>query len=369
MGVVVLEKQGFIYQDDFQGDSLDSRWEVLPESGYVLNGSLTLVGGSGPTHLFFKELTSMNQFVLDLKNNYNPTAGGDTGGLIVLAGVDDYILLEEYFDVIEGTVNSYPWLRLVRDYNKYFAYWSTDGNTWNFIGSHDFDRFAPKIGLFLSGAASMECNLIRVFSSSKIRVNGLTQGTRVDLINEQGLSVASQVCMEGRSSVSVNLPTAPFVGGIRVTLHGGSVYSSTKVWEIWGGDEYRFSPSLSLYYVDEALQERLVEPDFEKFLGHLNSGSLGYRDLKLIFKNELASGSIHDTTVTLKQAGGTQHYLTHTKLAADEGGVAGELVGSLSLGVIPAGGAKVFWLRVYRDLTLPHIFFALDVISQSISAS
>lgn len=152
MGVARLKESGRIYEDAFVSSNLDSKWEVLPndatryEAG---SGSLVLKHGQDPLYMFYKSLTDMKQFVMDVKNSYNPDTEGCYGGIIVFVDEHNYMEIEEFLDVSLPTplLKTYPWIRLIRDYNYYTAYWSDDGLIWNIIGSVELGELLKLVSI------------------------------------------------------------------------------------------------------------------------------------------------------------------------------------------------------------------------------
>lgn len=353
MGVVTLQKQGLIYEDSFSASSLDARWEAVPNDStrYEVTGSLRLKHGADPVFLFFGDLTAEKQFVMDIKNNYNPATDGDFGGIAVYANDTDYILLEEYFDTVTGTVKTYPWLRLVRNYNTYTGYWSEDGVRWNLIDTQEFDRVSPKIGLFLMGATGEDLIIeqVHIFRSTKVAVGNLEAGTRVDLKDAAGVIVETKVCRTESSSVQLNIASLaqPFTGRITITGTDNIPYDSPYEFSIWGGDEYKYELSLDLYFVDEGV-EKLLHKNFEEFLGYVN-GTVA-REIQMILRGD---GTYKDISVELESYQGSNDYLRLIKIAPDSNGSPG-LYGS-SVMFPTFINEKRFWAKLTRE-TDPTLF-------------
>ncbi len=369
---MVLKQKGLIYEDDFTNISLDASWEVNPNdlSRYSLTevgGSLRLKHGVDPVYLFFTPLTNIPQFVFDMKNIYNPTIDGDVGGLVVYADTMDYISLEEYYDAVLGVTKTYPWLRLVREYNIYQAYWSEDGYTWNFIGTQQIDREAPKIGCFLRGTEGepLDIDYIRICSSIYFTVSNLVEGTRVDLLDTNNNILETRVCPKGSTRVVFNLVKhgIPFPCKFQITTVNGDIFIDDTVYTVWGGDEYAFKPSpLDLYYINAQGMEVKIDPGLEEFLGYLNSGGYLYKDIKMLAKNSMMHGEVSNITVKVISYKDPDDYLL-VQVANDVNGIPDQFGEQINLPNIGAGGTAIFWLRVNRpsDETGSEIYFGLDV--------
>jgi hypothetical protein len=368
MGVIHLQRPGLL---------LDSRWEIVPNdpTRWSLDsaaGEVRLKHGLEPIYLFLPTLSEEKQFVLDVKNTYNPLTSPDVGGLVVYSDPTDHIKLEEYFDVSKGTSQSYPWLRLVRDYNSYSAYWSEDGIHWHFIGTQEFDRTMPRIGLFLEGESGEDLLVehVRVYRATEAVIGGLVEGIRVDLTDENGNVVDSRVCPAGQSEIHFPLTDKPipYSGHFRLVMNEASdPLLSPLLPAIWGGDTYVFGQNADLYYVDEDGAERRLAENIEEFLGYINNGSQLYREIKMIAKNDNAKAL--QINIGLTPSHGTDHYARLVHLAPDANGAPGAYSSGVTLPTIASGNQGVFWLKVSRetDPALYHltteVYFGLNVSS------
>ncbi|MFF2480266.1 hypothetical protein [Paenibacillus sp. NPDC058071] len=369
MGVVSLLKQGLIYEDTFAASPLDGRWEVLPNDSTRLElaNGLKLKHGASPMFLFFEPLTAIKQFVLDIQNDYNPTEDGDVGGIAVYSDEQDYIFLEEYFNSAQGISQTYPWLRLIRDYNTYSAYWSEDGRDWKLIGIQEFDRLSPKIGLFLQGDSGEELlvNRMRVIQSTKVEVGGLVPGAVVKLKDAVGTEIQSRTCKTSESNVRFDMThlPLPFEGILSITDGSGQTYSTSPL-SIWGGDSYRFEMTLDLYFIDESGSEKLLSKYAEEFLGAVNNGAFAER--QLVLRGE---GSFEDVFVELEAHNGTDHFSRLVELAPDTNGSAGNYGSSVLIGDV-ADEARL-WVKLSRENDpakfTTDIFFGLIVYSKFIT--
>ncbi|WP_426455487.1 hypothetical protein ACP26L_36310 (plasmid) [Paenibacillus sp. S-38] len=379
MGIVALQQRGLIYQDDFSNPQLDNRWELAPNDTTRISlteaaGVLRVKSGVTPARLFFTPLTDLKEFVLDMRNSFNPAAEGEAGGLIVYSDDSDYMAMEEYFDAAEGTAATYPWVRIKRDHNVYSAYWSGDGNVWNIEGTAGFDAAVPKIGMYLgsTSGAPLDVEEIRIFSSTHITVSNVIAGCKVTLKDGSGQTLSSQVCRYGQTEVKIDASALPqpVQGSFTVELANGQLYESTEVLTIWGGDKYSFEPNVDLYFIDESGVERALSENVEEFLGVMNTGMLNYRNIQMIARNHMTSGIIENVKLRLISYMMTDQYQRLVSLAVDSSGTMGPLSDEIALSAVPAGGEQRFWLQVRRETSANltgnpprDAYFGIDVFS------
>ncbi|GAB1531939.1 MULTISPECIES: hypothetical protein [Brevibacillus] len=376
MSVVSRRKSGFLFEDSFDSLTLDSKWNMTPNdsSRWSLSdapGSLRLKGGAEPLQLFLETLTPMKQFVLDMKNSYNPKASGSTGGLTVFINHNDFFHVEEYYDASQGTAKTFPWLRLIRDYNTYTAYWSEDGAIWHIIGSEEFNRLAPKIGMFLNSSATddyLDMEHVRVFSLPTLTVSNLSPGIRVELLDSTGAAVDSKTCRTSQTSIHFDMTQhpIPFTGSLRFAeADGKTTISSSDQIEMWGGDEYDFSPSLTLFFIDGEGREVHLQDNTEEFLGHMLQGQ--YREVKMIARNTMHHGTFTGIQGVLTSYAGTDQYKRLVDVATDKNGVPGTWGDAFTLPDTAAGNEQVFWTRISRETDpslvdkTTHVHFGLNL--------
>lgn len=376
MSVVSRRKSGFLFEDPFDSLSLDSKWNMTPNhsSRWSLSdspGSLRLKGGAEPLQVFLDSLTPMKQFVLDMKNSYNPKASGSTGGLTVFINHNDFFHVEEYYDAAQGITKTFPWLRLIRDYNTYTAYWSEDGTIWNIIGTEEFNRLAPKIGIFLNSSASddyLDIEHVHVFSLPTLTVSNLSPGTRVELLDSKGSAVDFKTCRTSQTSIQFDMTQypIPFTGSLRfIEADGKTTISSSDQMEMWGGDEYHFSPSPTLFFIDGQGAEVHLQDNTEEFLGHMLQGQ--YKEVKMIARNTMNIGTFTGIQGVLTSYAGTDQYKRLVDVASDQNGVPGAWGDSFTLPDTSTGTEQVFWTRISRETDLAladvttHVHFGLNL--------
>lgn len=356
MGVARLKESGRIYEDDFSNSTLDPKWEVLPDDPTryeVSGGNLVLKHGAPTLYMFLKPLTDIKQFVMDVKNNYNPDTEGCYGGIVVFVDAHNYMEIEEFLDTSLPTplLKTYPWIRLVRDYNYYTAYWSEDGAIWNIIGSVELGG-APKIGLYLRGDGDhpMTVEYIRVNKGTSVKVDNLTKGTSVDLIDKNGVVLETKVCKSGETSVSFSLDRYPypFEGNFGITLTDGNRFQAIDAIKVYKGDLLYFEVTPDLYYKESnpdtgTYFDVLLTPNTDRFLGYLTAGGAATQEVLMFAKNPMLMGDFKDVTFALTS--GTDK----VQIAPDVGGVPGSYSYSVTAFKIAPGQSYKFWLRMARE--------------------
>jgi hypothetical protein len=332
-----------------------------------VDGVLRLKHGASPIYAFIEELTTTKQFVLDVKNTYNPLTVGDVGGIIVYGSDTDYISLDEYYDVDKGTVQTYPWLRLVRNYNTYQGYWSNDGETWTLIGSQEFDNVSPKIGLFLSGdtGENFDAEEIRIMAGTKLVLDNISPGQRVDLLDGSNIILDTQYGRTGSSTVQFDVSKYTIPLEARFVVAGTVGLNVPTTFNMWGGDTYAVNYLLDLSYIDNDGVRIPLEDSFEEFLGYLNIGMDPSKSVKMVARNDFDNGTFTGITIHSEDYKSTGQYNRLVKLAPDNAGVPGVLQDSITLPDINAGMEQEFWLVLYRETdpakVASEVYFGLNV--------
>lgn len=268
MSVLTRIESGYLFDSDFSGISTD--WEINDFSRVSLSDGLVIGKGTEPFFMFLPLLTKEKKFVLDVKNEYNPTLPNEMGGIVIYANENNYICLEEYYDAEKGTVMSYPWIRLVRDHNVYSGYWSNDGLNWNLVGINNFGELSSKIGLFLEGSKfDMKINYVRAFKSPYIDILNPPPGN-MQLVGENSVlkSLVTPTFIP-KVSFPISQYGVPFGGRFRWESNG-EIVETAFMRDLWGGDVFKFQIAMDLYYFNGTEYKR-VETNEEEFLGHLNT--------------------------------------------------------------------------------------------------
>lgn len=372
MGIIARRQSGFIFSDSFDSLQLDPRWEIAPgdPSRWSLTeqeGALRLKHGASPVYAFINDLTATKQFVLDVKNIYNPTVDGDVGGIIVYSSDSDYLTLDEYFDAAKGTSQSYNWLRLIRNYNTYYGYWSNDGMTWNPLGAQEFDSQSPRIGLFLWGAAGQNFDIeeVRISTGTTLTIDDIRPGQKIDLLDSEGDILETLVGRSNTPKLEFHLERYPIPLFARLGIAGVSGVNSETVYTFWGGDVFAINYAINLEFEDEDGNRLPLEENIEAFLGFMNVGVVAERPVKMYAVNDFTTGTFTDVQIAMADYNETGQYSRIVSLAEDVSGSPGQHLQAISLANIAAGGEKIFWVILSREMDpsklRSEVYFGLTV--------
>ena len=378
MGVITRLESGFLFSDNFTDTGIANEWDLFP---YDLTrvekkiDSVVLKHGSEPLHMILNMLTNEDECVLDVKNSYVPTTDGDVGGIVVIGATDERVCLEEYFDTTSNQTYSYPWIRLVKSYNNYSAFWSNDGHNWNLIGSSYLGSSAPKIGVFLGGdnGSDYELNEVLAYKSSKIKISNLTPGMEVSIFDENGTLLRSAKCLEFRDYVNINIGDLPmpFKGTFSFNMIDGSVFNDDSFYTIYGGDKFEFNITPVLYYehTDELTgitSFKQLLPNIEEFMGYFGANHGITTRVRMKAVNPYA-GNFTDTVITVVEYL-TNYHLNHVYLGEDVNGSMGTTTKALIIKNIGVGDEYNFWVQMERgDITLQsanQLTFGLNVVTK-----
>lgn len=378
MGVITLLESGFLYSDNFTDTGLSPVWDILP---YDLSrvdkkdDRLVLKHGKEPIHVILSMLTNENECILDIKNSYVPTNGVDVGGIIVRGSSTESITVEEFYDPNTNETHSYPWVRIVRSFNNYSAYWSDDGSEWNLLGSSYFGNLTPKIGVYLGGDLGSDYELmeVRAFKRTNISVSNLTPGMVVNIVDENGDLLRSTKCLKLRDTVEINVADLPmpFKGRFQFAMQDGSLFDDDTFHDIYGGDKYQFNITPVMYYehtdpLTNITAFKPLVPNIEEFMGYFGETHGITARVRMKVANPYA-GTFKDTTVSVVEYL-TEYHLNHVYLANDVGGNMGTTTKSLLIKTLNPNSESDFWIQMERgDITLQsanQLTFGLDVTTK-----
>lgn len=378
MGVITRLESGFLFSDNFTDTGLSNEWDLFP---YDLTrvekktDSVVLKHGTEPLHMILTMLTNEDECVLDVKNSYIPTVEGDVGGIVVIGATDERVCLEEYFDTSSNQAYSYPWVRLVKSFNNYSAYWSEDGSGWNLIGSSYLGSLSPKIGIFIGGENGSDYEVQEVFAykSSRIRVSNLSPGMEVNIHDEQGALVRSVKCLQFRDFVDINVSdlSMPFNGTFSFNMPDGTSFEDDTLYSICGGDKFTFNITPVLYYehtdvLTGVKSFKQLLPNIEEFMGYFgaNHGITARVRMKMV--NPYA-GTFKDTTLKVVQYL-TNYHEHNVYLGEDVNGSMGNPTKALIVQSLGIGEEYDFWVQMERgNIALQsanQLTFGINVVTR-----
>lgn len=378
MGVITLLESGFLYRDDFTDQGLSPVWDILP---YDLSrvdkkaDKVLIKHGEEPIHIILSMLTNENECILDVNNTYVPSHSVDVGGIIVRGSSDESLTAEEYYDPDTNSVHSYPWVRIVRSFNNYSAYWSNDGCEWNLIGSSYFDNPSPKIGIYLGGELGSDYELleVRAYKRTNITIGNLTPGMAVNIIDTDGTIMRSTKCLKLRDTVEINVSDLPmpFNGRFQFVMTDNSVFNDDTVYSIYGGDKYQFNvtPVIHFEYTDPisgTKEFKPLVPNIEEFMGYFGATHGITARVRMKITNPYA-GTFKDTSIAVVKHL-TDYHDSHVFIANDISGSMGTTAKSIIVKSVTPSSEVYFWIQMERgDIATQYssqLTFGLDVITK-----
>ena len=349
MGYTKKIESGKRFYSDFLIEELPEEITMTPVdiTRYSLSenpGHLRLKHGATPLYCLINN--EEDKIVVEMKNVYNPTVGGDVGGILAYADSTHNLKVQEYYNEIEGIIETYPYLRLVKNGNRYDVYSSIDGTTWVLEGTRYIVINTPRVGAFIDGnpdgAQNLDIDYLKVFKSLTLRVDALTEGMKVELYDSGDILLDTKICQVSATQVlfDISAYTLPLSGYFKVYDELDVLLETTDLdIDIWGGDEWQFALALTLYMDGVELSNVIDE-----FLGYISKSE----EVQLELKNE---GDIQLTkTVSIVQNGTNVGY-NLAWFAPDVAGVAGEYTQDSFEVTLEPGASMFFWLKVERDET------------------
>lgn len=389
MSIVQKVSSGLVYYDNFQGGFLNPLWNIVPTTTVTsgtrysltdIPGALRLKCDDLPTYGFLQSLSDNTDFVLDIRNNYQPINQGDQAGLLVYSSESDSISVDQYYD--GETATQYPYLRLIRTFNDYEAYASLDGTIWQALGRQTYWNSSPQIGVYLQAGLSqstpatpidsqpMDLYEVKVYNGTKVTVTNLVAGMVVELVDTNGNRLAWGNCLTGKSYAEIDVSSLPmpFLAGVNIYGSDGSKMTSNLSSPItfWGGDTYKFSISPDVYWLEENSSVDKLDEDTETFLGYINGGSSTYSYRKLMVQNN-TTGTFSNLNLALQEYNNTNDYLTMASIALDDGtGNPETFTDTLSVPTLESGQSFVLWVKIMRDnsgIPKDQAFFQVQIES------
>ncbi|ADU50179.1 hypothetical protein Tmar_0054 [Thermaerobacter marianensis DSM 12885] len=354
MPTIYRTRSGLLFYDDFSAVPLGPSWRVEPESE-AARVSLSARPGwlqlsHGSVRLFALAPIPDGDLVIEAEVDYDPTDPAEMGGLVLFAAAPD-----EWAGIVERmdgstTVTGWSHLRLVRTGDRWDAYASHDRVTWDWLGAQRF-REVTEFGLVLDGAAgdTLDVDVVRVYRSTRIRVEAVPAGSTVRLVAEDGTTVLKEaVVPTGATAVELDVGDlrCPIAGSIRVYDGAGTMVRDTGLLnDIWGGDVYRAEIMVAVY--DDAAKP--VPLDREWDFGPVQ-GTDHARRLEL--RNDTGLDLADVTVAVIPHPDGTWGD-AWVDVAPDAGGVPGTYGDIATIASIPAGTSGYVWVRVTRGLDGP----------------
>lgn len=241
---------GLIFDDGFEGGSINSRYTSSPANAPILdtvNQNLVVPHTDPETMVMFEVPEHEQSLLFEVTADYVPTEQGDEGGIVVWK--DGYHRLE-FLESKDSTTMEYSRWRAQKQGNTW-TFYANRGAGWELFDSSNLA--ALKMGVILknpdtAGFSSLNLDRLVLCRSSKITIGNLPQGYTAYLCDHHGNMVQSATVEPLWTGVELELPTIPYNGIIRVYDENGILLSSLGAFDIYGGDCYLYGTDLRVLW-------------------------------------------------------------------------------------------------------------------------
>lgn len=354
MPTIFRARSGMLFYDDFESGTLDPSWRVEPEGqeGQVNTtdrpGWLRITPAA--ERLFVLADVPDGDVVIEAEVEYAPAAPEDMAGLILfVAGPDEWAGIIQRADP-NAPAASWRHLRLVRSGNRWDAYASDYGFVWDWLGAQHYEE-AASFGFVVEGTAALDVAAVRIYRSTRIRVEAVAPGWKVCLVDSDGTTVLKEATVPA-GATAVDLDTTglrfPMAGYIQV--YDGSnklIRDSGLLQDIWGGDVYRAEVMVAVY--DDA--GRPVPLDQEWDFGEVPGV---YHERRLELRNDTEFNLTGVAVAVIPHPDGSWGD-AWVDVAPDAGGTPGAYGDTATIASIPSDGSGYVWVRVTRGLDGPPV--------------
>lgn len=373
MSILKRVQSGLFFEDTYRTRALGDNYTLSPSDFTRVSlterqGFLRLKHGEEPLFLFIDDLENLNEYVVEFHNLYNPTSVGDEGGVIVYKNDTEKLELVEYFDEVKGVAMTYPYIRLHRNGDIYSAFYSNDGEEWEYLGSETFSGKGAKVGFFLYGSEGQDLDIdyIKVYKSPNVVIQGVPKNYNVKLFDGEGQLVSNNRATKDHANIFLKMLDIPFPDDftIQITDDSGELVGQTELSHCELGDEYRFQYALDVHVIRE-------EGDFQakietkNYLGNVENheGDM-YLERLIRVHNPFETYAFRNVQVEPVKYE-DEGYLG-VVLARDLDGVKSSFVTKLSLGDILPKKNVYMWIRAYRgDVEVTDLNFQLNFTSDN----
>lgn len=346
MSIFKIES-GLIFDDQFE--NLNPRWQQTPyESITVQNKQMVLNHSNVETRALF-ELPSENELVFQVNADYFPVEYGDEGGIVVWQSALNKL---EFLESKAVSNNSeYSVWRAVKKSNLWSFYAQRNGN-WDLIDSAVMVD-PSYMGITLKGIPDPKFKPLNarraiLCKNTYITVGNIDSGYRVELVNNSGTTVTSQIVPDSFSGIQIELPSIPFNGRIKIydapTVgfpNGVVISEQPQVVDLYGGDIFLNGTDLQIIWNGEELDTNGVTN-----LGKMRDNMI---ETKMEVYNASPNGKIAESIeVAIKQYH-SEFGWQWVDVATDVSESPGTYQDSVNLGNLMPGEAVSFWVKVQRN--------------------
>ncbi len=355
---IYRKTSGLIFEDKFDSGSIDSRYTLSPANAPVLDsGHDQLILPHTETETIVAlDMPTETAFVFEVKADYVPTDTGDEGGILIWQ--DGYRRLE-FLESKDSTSREYSKWRAERKGNRW-TFFADRGSGWEMSDSATLA--GDRMGVILKnpdniGYQQMKLDHFTICSSSEITISNLPTGYSVYLCDPDGNSVASASVQPTWTGVTLEMPTLPYYGMLRVYDEWGVLLNELGAFNIYGGDAYVYGTDLRVIWKNAELS--LTN---ETYLGTMYDNAI---TVQMRLFNPSENKEAQDISMGILQ------YLAEfgyqwADVCHDDGNdqPVGDFGTRINMGNLPPLGEAKFWLKVERKVAyegIKPIHFLLDV--------
>lgn len=340
---------GKIEEVDFSG-GIPPFWILSPVNANIqfLLPGLKFINSIVPQSIL--KPINYDKCVIDISNTFNPHMPSERALISIFENSDISLDIEEYYDDVLGTAETYPYFRIVKDYNDYTFFWSNDRCNWTFLGKAGVVMSNPMLKIEnCEWGTDYVLNSVKIYRDFKVRFTNLSEGDIVELYQNSTLVASGTVSLQ---KTYTDIDISKFENltfDVKIKSGGVEIFSeANKV--LCGGDIYIHSNYIVL--LDENDNE--IQPLVKKSFGRIPDD---FGEYKLKLHND-STDVINRVDVAL-EAGSTGVYI-----AKDISGIPGVYESSISYTSIEIDGIREFWVKMYKSTIFPipeEVQFALDI--------
>lgn len=353
------KSSGLIFDDDFNGEGLHSRYDLSPLGAPVLDknvSQLVIPHTDAETMVLFDVAENEHSLMFEVTADYVPAEIGDEGGILIWR--DGYHRLE-FLESKDSTNREYRRWRAGKNGNTW-TFYADRGSGWELFDSADID--ANKIGVVLKNPERPNYEKLKLqrwvlCRSNKITIGNLPPGYSAFLCDVNGYAVASANVEPSWTGVELELPALPFHGMLKVYDEHGILLSSLGAMDIYGGDLYCYGTDLRVLWKGEELH--ITD---ETFLGTMYDNVI---EIQMELFNPSAHKTAHDISMSILQYFQEFGY-EWADLCHDDGqgNPSGNYAKRLGMGDLDPLSKMKFWMKIERKsehFGIKPIHFILDI--------
>lgn len=341
-----------MFDDNFE--TLETRWLVSPSDAYAHDDELNRLtlehnNTDRSTNALFEVPTEEDDLLLQVHADYVPTHLGDEGGIVVWKNALEKVEFLESEDSLQS--GEYSIWRAVKKQNLW-TFFAHKNNSWELFDSTVcVDPTMAGVvlkGIDREGYVPLNIDKVILCRGSKVSVGNVNSQYKVELVDDQGETVNSQVVPDGFSGVDLELPSIPFRGKLIVydKDENGNYYKVNEQEEytdLYGGDVYILGTELTVLWNGEELSE--VNPT------HLGSLKQDEIEEKMTLLNK-STGNVAENIQVSVAVYEEQFGWRWCDLAVDNEGQPEVYEDTtISMGTLFAGESRDFWVKVVKQDT------------------